>query len=384
MKRGGIETWLMSVLRHLDRRRFRFDFLVSSTAPSQHEPAIREAGGRILVCMAHSQPLRYAWNFRRLIKREPPYDVIHCHLHHLGGLVVWLAWRAGVPGRVVHSHFDTRNLDVGETRLRRARYRLASGMIQSYATGGLAVSARAAAALYGGNWRSDPRWRLFSLGFEPFRDPVDRDAVRRQLGIPPDALVVGHAGRFVAQKNHRFLVEIAKVLVEVEPRAHFLLIGDGETRAETEARVQAAGLTPRFHFTGTRADAPRLMAGAMDAFLLPSLYEGLPFVLLEAQAAGLPCVFSANVAEEADVLPGLLHRLELSDTSARWASRLVLALSSPHPVTREQALAAIGRTPFNIVNSVRDLENYYTQQADGVRNATLSAAVEFGTPAAGR
>jgi len=238
-------------------------------------------------------------------------------------------------------------------------------LIARCATGGLAVSARAAEALYGANWRFDPRWRLFSLGFEPFREPVDRAALRRELGIPEDALVVGHAGRFVEQKNHRFFVEIAAVLARTEPRSHFLLIGDGETRAATVAAVRAAGLEHRFHLTGTRTDAPRLMAGAMDAFLLPSLYEGLPFVLLEAQSAGLPCVFSGNIAEESDVIPALVHRVDLADSPARWANRIVLALSAPRPVTRAQALAAMDRTTFNIANSVRDLENYYAQQAAG-------------------
>jgi len=362
MKRGGIETWLMSIMRHIDRERFRFDFLVSNSAPSPHEPEIRSLGGHIVVCKAHSAPARFAWNFGRAMREHGPYDVVHAHLHRLNGLVAWLAWRSAVPARIVHSHFDTAPLDNGAGVLTGLRHRLGGVLIHRFATGGLAVSAPAADALFGRHWRADPRFRLFSLGFEPYRQPVDRAAIRAALGIPPEAIVVGHAGRFTEQKNHLFFVDIAAALARSAACWYFLLVGDGGTRPATEERVRAAGLAGRFCFTGLRTDVQALMAGAMDLFLLPSLYEGLPFVLLEAQAAGLPCIFSAHIANEVDVLPALMHRVGLEESPEVWAAAVARAQRA-RTVTREEALAAIGQSSFDIRNSVRLLEEYYLAAA---------------------
>lgn len=196
---------------------------------------------------------------------------------------------------------------------------------------------------------------------EPFNRPVCRDAVRAEFGIPADAFVVGHAGRFTAAKNHIFLLDIASVVLEREPNTRFLLVGDGELRAAIQERAAQLGIADRLIFTGLRPDVPRLMRGAMDAFLLPSLYEGLPLVLMEAQAAGLPCVFADVVSHEADIVPPLVHRRSLAAPSYEWAEALLAVRASRSAITREEAFAIAEATPFNIRTSWNLLERIYVR-----------------------
>jgi glycosyltransferase involved in cell wall biosynthesis len=198
-------------------------------------------------------------------------------------------------------------------------------LIRSCASGGLAVSTEAGNDLFSWKWRGSSRWTLQHLGIDlsQFDIKVDRNSLRRELGIPADALVVGHVGRFTAEKNHSFLVEIAREMSKCEPRVFFLLVGDGPLRSTIEEKVAAYSLEDRFLFTGVRPDVPRLMKGAMDMFLFPSTREGLPITLLEAQAAGLKCLVSDVVSSEADVIPELILRVLLALGPAKWAAHLL-------------------------------------------------------------
>src|SRR5262249_37361194 len=138
-------------------------------------------------------------------------------------------------------------------------------------------------------------------------------------------------------------------------------IGDGHLRPDIEEQVHQAGLGDRVIFAGVRADVPRLMLGAMDLFLLPSLFEGLPLVGMEAQAGGLPVVVSEVVSPELDVIPELIHRLPLSLPAQAWADR-VLAARNPSPVSRPEALNRMTRSPFNIQTGIRELAELYAGQ----------------------
>jgi len=304
MNRGGVETWLMHVLRHIDRERFQMDFLVHTTQECAYDEEIRALGAKIIPCLHPRRPWIYARNFKRILREDGAYDVVHSHVHHYSGHVLRLAHQAGVPVRIAHSHNDTSALQAKARLLRRSYLALMKRWIARHATVGLAASRRAVADLFGRDWESDPRWRILYYGvdFTPFHADVDPAAVRAELGIPMDAFVVGHVGRFAEQKNHALLVDIATEATKWEPRTPVLLVGDGPLRPDIERQVAQAGLAERVIFAGIRPDVPRIMLGAMDLFLFPSLFEGLPLALVEAQAAGLPCVFSDVVSEEADVV----------------------------------------------------------------------------------
>ncbi|MEA2542710.1 MAG: glycosyltransferase EpsF, partial [Acidobacteriaceae bacterium] len=302
LDRGGAETWLTQMLRHIDRQVYSMDFLVHTTEPGALDKEVMELGARIVPCLPRlndGNPLQYARNFRRILRECGPYDCVHSHIHHSSGYVLMLAAMMGVPVRIAHSHNDTSAVDRTCPSLRRMYSSGMDMLIRRFATLGIAVSRSAAPSLFSPSWTADKRWLLCPLGIDlhPFTLAMDAHAVRAELGIAQNSFVIGHVGRFAEQKNHRFLVRIAECLARMEPTAVFLLVGTGPLKTEIETLVRECGLSANFIFLGVRGDVQRLMKGAMDCLLFPSSYEGLGLVLWEAQAAGLGCVISDTIPE---------------------------------------------------------------------------------------
>ena len=362
MNPGGVETWLMQLLRHVDRNRYRMDFLVHSMETSFYDNEIRSLGSEVISCPHHRQPLVYAHHVANILRRHGPYDCVHSHVHLFSGWVLRLAERAGVRLRISHSHSDTSRKYQGP--LKRLYATWMRRWIRRHATAGLACSRAAAAALYGSRWESDPRWQVVSYArdLSPFRESADRASVRAELGIPVDAFVVGHVGSFTRPKNHPFWLEIATEVARRDADAWFLLVGDGKLRQEAERRVRQSSLARRVVFAGTRTDVPRLMLGATDCFLFPSLWEGLGLALVEAQAAGLPCVVADVVPQEADVVRPLLRRLSLLSPIDQWANAVLEFRNVAKPVDRVSALALVEQSVFNIENGLKQMESIYRVQ----------------------
>lgn len=361
MNRGGVETWLMHVLRHIDRDRFQMDFLVHTEKPCPYDDEARALGSKIIPCLSPSKPWLYGRNFKRILREYGPYDIVHSHVHHFSGYVLYLAKQAGVPVRIAHSHNDTSAIDAKAGLHRQLYLSLTKWSISWCSTVGLGCSCNAVADLFGAAWKTDTRWQVLDYGVDlkPFYDRVDSIGVRAELGIPADAFVIGHIGRFETQKNHLFLLEIAAEVAKQEQKMHLLLIGDGSLRSDIEQKVVQMGLSDRVTFAGNRSDVPRLMLKAVDVFLFPSLHEGLGLVLIEAQAAGLPCVFSDVVPEEADLVRPLLQRISLSKSASIWAEAVRSARSNASAISQRDALAIVENTPFNIAASVKKLTEVY-------------------------
>jgi len=360
MNRGGVETWLMHVLRHIDRADFQMDFLVHTERPCAYDEEIIALGSRIIPCLSPQRPWVYARNFRRALRAHGPYDVIHSHVHRFSGYVLRLS-KVDVPIRIAHSHNDSSSVEARGGLLRRSYVTLTGRWIRAHATVGLSCSDRAAAALFGEAWMDDRRWETMPYGIDlaPFRSSVDLGDVRRELAIPPDAWVIGHVGRFVEQKNHRFLAEVAIELLKREPRAFLLLVGDGPLRPSIEQQVNGAGIAHRVRFAGLRGDVHRLMRGAMDFFLFPSLWEGLGLVLIEAQAAGLPCIISDVIPREADVVGPLIRRVSLAQPVARWVDETLSQRDAANAIPHRDSLAQVECSPFNIQRAMGRLEEIY-------------------------
>ena len=219
MDRGGVETWLMHVLRKIDRERFKMNFLVHTTKPCAYDGEIRALGSEIIPCLYPSRPWVYVGNFLRILRERGPFDVVHSHVHHFSGFVLKLAQRAGVPIRIAHSHNDTTSAESRSHPTRRLYLGLTERWISRHATLGLAASPKAAASLFGPGWRDCPQRRVLYYGIDlaPFRGVTHRASVREEMNIPADAFLVGHVGRFHEQKNHTFLLEVAAEFARVEP-----------------------------------------------------------------------------------------------------------------------------------------------------------------------
>jgi glycosyltransferase involved in cell wall biosynthesis len=360
MNRAGTETWLMHILRNIDRDRFQMDFLVHTDQPCAYDEEIRALGSKIIPCLDQAKPWLYSRNLKRILRKYGPYDIVHSHVHHFSGYILWLAKQVGVPIRIAHSHNDTFEVDAHASFLRRVYTTLMKGFIQSHATTGLAASRVAALALFGDDWENNPRWQVlyYGIDFTPFKTPVDGLVLRQELGIPEDAFVIGHVGRFEAQKNHLFILEIAAIVAQKDPLMRLLLIGDGILRPMIDEKVKEMGLAEKVIFAGNIPDVPRLLA-VIDLFLFPSLYEGLGLVLLEAQAAGKYCIFSDIVPEEADIIPSLIQRISLAQTPSVWAHAVITNQQNPVSISQAEALVLIESSVFNIQRSSQELQNYY-------------------------
>ena len=360
MVRGGIETWLMHVLRHRDPARYRMDFVVHTTEACPYDEELRSLGSRIHPCLSPARPWDYARNFRRLLAEHGPFDIVHSHVHQFNGFTLRAARQARVPVRICHSHVDTMPEDAAPGLARRLYIGTMRGLIWKNATHGLAASRLAAQALFGPDWAGDPRFRVLYYGIDlrPFRAAPD-PAARADFGLPAEAFVLGHTGRFDEQKNHRFLLEIARETMAAEPRTRLLLIGAGALRPAIEQRAAALGIADRVIFAGLRSDVPRVLKGAVDVFVLPSLCEGLALALLEAQSAGLPCVIADTIPDEADAVPPLITRLPLTAPASEWAAK-ILATKDRAPMAGNAALATMEASHFDIRRSSAELMKVYS------------------------
>jgi glycosyltransferase involved in cell wall biosynthesis len=361
MNRGGIETWLMHILRSIDRDRIQMDFLVHTQNSCAYDQEIRDLGSKIIPCLNPEKPRLYSANLKAILQEYGPYHVVHSHVHFFSGFVLRIAYQVGVPTRIAHSHNDTSSVEANARWTRKIYLALMRRWLFYYATFGLAASRLAAIDLFGKQWENKLRWKLLYYGVDlkPFEECIDLQNIRAELGIPQNALVIGHIGRFVHQKNHAFLIEIAQEMIHKEPNAYFLLIGEGELRQDIEAKVAECGLKNHVCFTGSRADVPKLMRGAMDIFVFPSFYEGLGLVLVEAQAAGLPCITSTVVPEEADIIKPHIKRLALSSSAETWATEILKMQKLQLSINPKDANKLVSNSIFNIKSGITSLTKIY-------------------------
>jgi glycosyltransferase EpsF len=348
---GGVETLVMRVYRRLDRSRLQFDFAVAQQG-CDYDAEILAGGGRLhrLPRPSLGNLVQYSVALATILRRHGPFAAVHSHVHYCSGAVLLAARTAGVPVRIAHSH--TTNDGRGASPPRRAYRGLMRRWILANATQLLACSGAAGQALYGDRFRADPRFQVVPNGLEPadYEDRLaEQDSLRRELNLPRGVRLVGHVGRLAPPKNHRFLLEVFAALAEKLPDAHFLLVGEGPLRSEIESQISRMALRQRVSLLGFRSDIPRIMR-SLDAFVFPSVFEGLPNTVVEAQASGVPCVVSDSVSPEADLGLGLTSYLSLGATHETWAEAVVRAMDVTHPPwpLRQEAIEnngyAIGHT----------------------------------------
>ncbi len=363
--RGGVESWLMHVVRRLDRQRVQCDFAVHSSIQGLYDEEVKALGSQVIQCGSPHALRTYIPALLGVLRQHGPYDVVHSHVLHFSGVVLAVARAAGVPGRIAHSHSDTRPAELGAGAPRRAYLALATALVNHTATDILACSGEAAIGLLGTRGLSDPRVTVLPYGIDltPFQQVANGAELRRAHGIPPGVPVFGHVGRMAPEKNHRYVLDVARATLALVPEARFVLIGDGPLKGETVARTADLGLSGSIVFPDPSTDVPSWLTGVFDAFVFPSLFEGVPIALIEAQAAGLPCVVSLEAITPAvDVIPSLLYRLSLDDGAHAWARVLIEAIRSPR-LAPSDAVSTVATTAFDIRQNLRTLERLYERRA---------------------
>lgn len=349
MNRAGLETMLMNYYRHIDRKAVQFDFLVHRAEKGDYDDEIQRLGGRI----HYFDPItiktmpKYAQKMASFLSNHPEYEIVHSHLDALSALPLNGARLAGVQTRIAHSHNNGFDIDYKLPM----RYFMKS-LIPRTATHLFACSHEAGRFMFG-------RYRNITI----IRNAIDgtqfefnqrtRTTVRSELKIE-DNFVIGHVGRFTRQKNHTFLIRLFADFKNKIPNSKLVLVGVGETQESAKQLSRILDIEKDVLFLGSRDDVSDVMQ-AMDFFVLPSLYEGLGIVAIEAQATGLPCLVSERVPNETK-LSKHYSALSLKNGHTNWAD--YIASASRVHARRE----SINIGDYEIINACESLQKFYTRK----------------------
>ena len=350
MDRGGAETMVMNYYRHIDQTKVQFDFLVHREQRGAYDDEIEALGGRIYrMCPIYPQNFaRYKRDLRTFFQAHPEYKIIHSHMSELGYFAFREAERQGVPVRICHAHNAPHGFDMKMVMRTYFKKRMMPHLTHLFMCG-----VESGKWLYGS--QNESRFIMLNNAIDAAAysyDSAKRAEMRHQLNLTNE-LVVGHVGRFNPQKNHLFLLNIFAALLKKEPNAVFLLVGGGEDMPKIQAKAQVLGIAEHVRFLGIRSDVADLMQ-AMDVFVFPSLYEGLGIVLIEAQAAGLPCVVSDTIPREA-YLTDLVTAEKLSFSAETWAEKIL----EKRKVPRTDRRAEIAAHGFDITTEAVKLQEFY-------------------------
>lgn len=356
MDRGGAETMVMNYYRHIDRTKVQFDFLVHREQRGAYDDEIERMGGRIYrMCPVYPQNFsRYKRDLRTFFRAHPEYKIIHSHMSELGYFAFREAERQGVPVRICHAHNAPHGFDAKMIIRTYFKKRM-----MPYLTHLFMCGEESGKWLYGE--KNKTRFIMLNNAIDAAVysfDASKREEMRRQLDLT-DELVVGHVGRFNPQKNHAFLLDIFAALLKKEPNAVLLLVGGGADMPKIQAKAQELGIAERVRFLGVRSDVADLMQ-AMDVFVFPSLYEGLPVTMVEAQASGLPCIISDKVPPECILTEGLVNIMPLSASPEVWAEKILSMRAVPR-TDRHEEIAAHG---FDITTEAVKLQEFYIKSVE--------------------
>lgn len=348
MNRGGAETFIMNVFRNIDRTKYEMWFLLSSEQ-GDYVSEIRELGGKIFTIGTRHDGLRYIAKIHAFFKKHSKeIYAVHMHTSSLSSLeILWCAKLAGINKRIIHSHNTNQ-----EGFIHKALHYLNKPLLRFVATDYLACSQVAADWLYAHTGLTD-NVKVINNGIdvEKFRfSRKIRESKRKELGISSDTLVLIHVGRFCDVKNHKYLVHLFANLQKTISNSKLILVGRGELQNEIQCLTKNLGIEKDVIFAGLQEDvSPWLQAS--DVFVMPSLYEGLPVAIVEAQASGISVLCSDNVSKESKINPNCKF-LRLEEPNESWIG-LIKELS----VIRHVDTDGIKKAGYDIRNTVKELED---------------------------
>ncbi|MBQ8683107.1 MAG: glycosyltransferase [Clostridia bacterium] len=354
---GGQESYIMNMYRHIDRQRVQFDFFTPFVIRNPGMQAEVEALGGQMSAAGHPFNVDNNRYFREAVSAflsSHRYHIVHIHSGSTYALMIGskLARQNGVKHVAVHSHCG------GFVNLKYKVIRLLSRQpLLTYPTHYFACSHLAARWKFPTPIIRKQRYTVLKNAVDTRSVRLDeqlRSECRRELGLE-DKLVIGHVGRFVEQKNHRFLLEVFAELVKLEPEACLVLAGEGVLLEQTLARAEELGISDRMQYLGVRRDIPALM-NAFDVFVLPSFFEGLPVVGIEAQATGLPVITSTGVTPELPI-EDLATYLPLELSPREWAQKVLEAARKPRRNTTEEIIA----TGYDVQVAARIMQQKYEE-----------------------
>lgn len=325
MNAGGAETFLMKVYRNIDRTKYQMDFCINVKEHCFYEDEINNLGGLIHRIPTKSENVKEFQRQLANVVRDYSYDrVLRITSNAMGFMDLKIAKKAGARICIARSS----NASDGSGMKSKIAHRVGRALYSKYVDVRLAPSDLAAKYTFGEKAYKAGQVAILHNGVDlnTFRyDPNVRKKVRNEFSCSSEMKLIGHVGRFDEQKNHMFLLEIFRKINLKDSNTKLILVGQGKLEDQIRQKALDFGIIDHIVFTGVRSDVPALLS-AMDVFVMPSFYEGMPNTVVEAQATGLPCVIADTITAEANIT-GLVRYLPLGDSDA-WAEAALSAIAS--------------------------------------------------------
>ena len=353
MDYGGAETMIMNLYRKINKEEFQFDFLVHRNRIGQYDKEIKDLGGNIYYIPEFKI---YNWKSYKkacvdFFSKHNDYDIVHGHIESCAEIYLNAANEQGIC-TVAHCH------SAGfQSLIPKLLYNFLTHNTRNVSNYFLACSQEAGENRFGNNVVNSARFLIFNNGIdtEKYVYTEERHNTLKKEWNVENKRIIGHVGRMSQEKNQRFLLEIFKKICSIQNNVELFLVGDGQEKEALEKQAKDLNISENVRFLGSRSDVADLM-NLFDVFVFPSIYEGLPLVLVEAQAADLPCVVSEAIVSEA-IFTDKIKKLSLNDSHERWVTE-VLALLNRNDM-RNDNYALICEKGFDINDTVMRLEEFY-------------------------
>ena len=350
LDRGGIENMVMNLYRAIDKTKIQFDFIIHRHTEDAFCDEVRALGGNIYLFPKFSllKIGSYKKFWKNFLKDHPEYKVIHSHVRSYAIVFIRIAKKLGRK-TIVHSHSTSNGSGIGS--LVKMFMQLPLRRESDYLFACSEISGR---WLFGDKAIKKDNYKMIKNAIDTNRYVVSsevRQSYRKSFNAE-DKVVYGHVGRLSEPKNHSFLLDIFKEIVSREPNSLLVIVGAGEYQAQIGAKIKQLSLENSVVMTGARADIPELLS-AMDVFLFPSLWEGLPVTVVEAQAAGLPCLVSDTVTSEVAVSEAVEY-LPIDKGTSVWVEKALSAAGKRYSVVDKIKLAG-----FDTATTCEELTSFY-------------------------
>ena len=353
---GGVEAVVMNYYKHINHDKIQFDFICDEDSTDIPYEEIEKMGGRVIIVPPYQRFIRYHKALKKVLK-EGNYKIVHSHINTLSVFSLFAAKRAGVPIRIAHSHSTTNPIEKKKNIIKQ----ILKPYSKLYATNYMSCSELAGRWLFGNNTFNKGKVLVLNNAIElekfMYSEKYRRE-YRKELNINNNMLVIGHVGRFVKQKNHSFLIDIFNEIHKKENNSVLLLIGQGPLKKKIQEKVNELGLTDSVLFLGQRSDVAKLYS-VMDVFILPSIYEGLGMVLVEAQVAGCHCVASDCIPKVVS-LDNNICFLSVNKDLDRWTKNSLIKNSNRKDMSYEAKCKG-----FDIEIEVKKLSDFYEKLLNG-------------------
>lgn len=354
MNRGGAETLLMNIYRNIDRNKFEFHFITHSKYKSDYDDEIIRLGGKVIYLEKPSlKELKvFSKNFKSIVDEFGPYNAIHSHVQLFNGIVLREAKRNNIKIRVSHAHL---NGDYAKSNILRSIYiGYSKFLINNNSTNKISCSYESGKYLY----NSDKFILLNNaIDINEFKFDNKSNYLKKELNLDEDEKIITHIGTFKEAKNHNFIIDIFKEIRKSNSKYKLVLVGRGELEPKIRYKANELGLSDDIYFLGVREDIPKILQST-DVFFMPSILEGLPVVLVEAQAAGVPCVISKNIPKESDMGLNIIKNLELNDDKEKWIEAIIN--NNDSKIKFELRKDKIIKNGFDLDNNIKFLSNLYS------------------------